>query len=260
MNEDFDERTRKSGSLVQGALDQIRAMIAAGKLRPGDRVNEFQISKSLGISRGPIREAVRRLASSGLLIEEPNVGARVVSPDPEAIRELFLVRELLEGQAAFEAAKLMTEDEKRTLHEVLDRHEALLTGDATGSYSGSNDLDFHRLVLRGSRNALIGRICGNDFGDIFLLLRSRYGQRETRGRRALQEHRWIADAITQGNSEVAAILMRQHIRTSRDFFLEMMDATSNSPEDGQRHGPKEKAGENQEVQSAADLPVSHVAK
>lgn len=217
-----DTRERPA-SRSQRAADEIRAMIVDGRLRPGARVNELSIARALGMSRGPVREAVGRLASSGLLVEEPNVGARVIAPDFASTRELFLVRELLESQAAFEAAESMSDEERHRLRSVLDEHETLLEEVGTSGYPHSaNDEDFHRLILHGSRNRLIERICGSELRDIFLLMRSRHNRRGTRGRQALKEHRRIAEAIMENNAELAAVLMRQHIRASRDVFLEMM--------------------------------------
>lgn len=214
---------KRSGYLTQRAAELIRLMVKDGQLRSGDRVNELDLATRLGMSRGPVREAVRRLSSSGLLVEEPNIGARVVSLSPEYIGELYLVRELLESQAAAEAAQVMTEEECRGVQDLLDRHQRQLDDGRSNEYSMSpEDWDFHRLVLQGSRNRLITRICGNDLRDAFLLLRARYGRRSARGHQALREHRQIADAILAKNPEVAAVLMRQHIRASRDAFLEFM--------------------------------------
>jgi DNA-binding GntR family transcriptional regulator len=206
------------------AAEYIRELLMTGKLGPGDRVNEVEVAAALGISRGPVREAVRRLSSSGLLVSEPNLGSRVVVLDRVAVVALYEVREALESLSAGLAARHMTGEERKALEAVLDAHEATMKERGSGSYpAGSSDWGFHIAVLKGGRNEVAWRICGSDLRDHFTLLRARHGGREGRGWRALQEHRWVADAIVRGQADLAATLMAQHIRASRDNFLSLPD-------------------------------------
>jgi len=200
------------------AVDLIRDLISTGKLGPGDRVNEADIANMLGTSRGPVREAIRKLASTDLLVQEKNIGSKVFSPDKKFICELFDVREALESLAARLAAQLMSKQEKAHLIEALDFHEGLMKKPDFSSYQhGGADWDFHLLILEGARNQLVWRICGTELGDIFALLRAQHGT--SRGQQALLEHRWIAAAVKDGNEDLAAALMAQHIRASRDNLL-----------------------------------------
>ncbi|MET0742579.1 MAG: GntR family transcriptional regulator [Microvirga sp.] len=200
-------------------------MIADGRLGPGDRLNELEISQKLGISRGPVREAIRRLSSSRLVVYEPNAGARVVTLDSDDVAQLYEVREALEARAAALAARHMSDDERSTLLATLDAHESQMTeANATSYPRGGADWDFHLLILKGSRNDVIWRICGDELRDMFSLLRSQHGSSPGRGHRALQEHRWVADAIASGQADLASLLMAQHIRASRDNLLSAMRA------------------------------------
>jgi DNA-binding GntR family transcriptional regulator len=225
---DLNEKIgRRNGLLADQALSHIRALIAQGRIGPGDRVNELEISQQLGISRGPIREAIRRLSSSGLVVSEPNLGARVVNLDEGAVRQLYDVREALEALAAGLAARHMTHAERTLLAETLDSHEAQMSEDGLSAYPrGEADWDFHLLVLKGSRNEVVWRICGDELRDLLSLLRGQHGSSAGRGRRALQEHRWVADAIIAGNADLASLLMAQHIRASRDNLLSAISATA----------------------------------
>lgn len=226
-------RTRDGGLLADHAITHIRMLIASGRLAPGARVNEFEIAQQLGISRGPVREAIRRLSSSGLLVPEPNVGSRVVALDDRYASALYEVREALESLAARLAAERMSEAEKRALAEMLDEHEQAMRASDLDAYpAGSADWDFHLAVLSGARNEVAWRVCGNDLRDLLSLLRARHGSSAGRGRRALQEHRWIADAIVAGHGDLAALLMAEHIRTSRDNVMSMM----RRPEAGSQAG------------------------
>jgi len=216
---------RSGALLADRVLSYIRSEIYEGRISTGDRINELEISQKLGMSRGPVREAIRLLSSSGLLTYEANIGARVVSPDENGVAQLYDVREALESTAARLAAVHMTPVERETLMLTLDAHEAQMTEASSNSYPrGNADWDFHLLILRGSRNDVIWRICGDELRDMFSLLRSRHGSSPGRGRRALQEHRWIAEAVVAGDADLAATLMAQHIRASRHNLLAAMRA------------------------------------
>lgn len=228
-NVDPDGSSRSGGLLADRVMLLIRKDIEDGRLRPGGRINELEISQRLGISRGPIREAIRRLSASGLVTYEPNVGSRVVAPDIDAVAQLYDVREALEALAARLAAQHMTDAERGALAETLDAHEAQMTEvNATSYPRGPADWDFHLLIIKGARNEVVWRICGDEFRDIISLLRSQHGSSRGRGRKALQEHRWIAEAVIAGNGDLAALLMAQHIRASRENLLNSMRATRKS--------------------------------
>lgn len=217
---DRSASARESGLLADRALIFIRSMLSDGRIGPGSRLNELEIAQQLGISRGPVREAIRRLSSSGLAVYEPNAGARVVSLNEDDVAQLYEVREALESRAAGLAALHMTAEERATLLATLDEHEARMTSANSTSYPrGGSDWDFHVLILKGARNNVIWRICGDELRDMFSLLRNQHGSSPGRGHRALQEHRWIAEAIVGGNADLASLLMAQHIRASRDNLL-----------------------------------------
>jgi len=211
------------GLLADRASEHIRNLIKSGRLGPGDKLNEVEIATELSISRGPVREAVRRFASAGLVTSEPNLGSRVVEVDPDTVRGLYEVRESLEALAARLAATRMTSAEKRKLVEMLDEHELAMAGDASDTYpAGSSDWDFHLAVLLGSRNAVAWRICGNELRDMFLLLRGRHGRIPGRGRAALREHRHVAEATVASDADFAEALMASHIRNSYRNQLALM--------------------------------------
>jgi DNA-binding GntR family transcriptional regulator len=219
------EADNGSKSLSEMAFAYIRKLIFDGEIAPGGRINELDISQKLGISRGPVREAIRRMTSSGLLTFEPNSGARVMSLHTDAVAQLYDVREVLEARAASLAAVRMTKEERKALIDTLAEHDAQMTEENSTSYPrGNTDWDFHILILRGARNDVIWRICGDELRDMFSLLRSRHGSSPGRGRKALEEHRWVAEAIVAGNADLAALLMAQHIRASRDNLLAAMAA------------------------------------
>lgn len=226
--EDF--QTTATASLQDGRLlladratDYIRHLIALRRLGPGDRVNEVDIASQLQISRGPVREAIRRLCSTGLLVGERNFGSRVVRLDEASVQRLYEVREALEAMAARLSAERMTQSEKRALVVMLGEHEAAIADGSSDAYpAGSTDWDFHLAILRGARNEIAWRICGHDLRDLISLVRSRHGTMQGRGKRALQEHRRISEAIAEGDADLAGLLMAKHIRASRETLVALM--------------------------------------
>jgi len=217
------EASDAGGLLADRVLGFIRERIARGEIGPGDRLNELEIAQSLSISRGPVREAIRRLSSSGLLVPARNAGSRVVFLDESLVRQHYEVRESLESLAAKLAAERMTAEELAGLKDILDRHEGEMNAAGSSSYlHGASDRDFHLTILRGARNQVIWSICGDQLRDLLGLLRGQHGMTAGRGRRALQEHRWIADAIISRQADLAGLLMAQHIRASRDNLLSVM--------------------------------------
>lgn len=220
----MDQPVRNSGDgslLAESVVAHIRMLIATGQLAQGDRVKELDISQKLGISRGPVREAVRRLSASGLLVSTTNMGSRVVVLTEATVLQAYQVREVLESLAARLAAENMTPDEGRALLRMLDEHAEVMTArDEPNTYpAGDSDWDFHLKILQGAGNDFVWRICGEELRDIMTLMRAQHRSTAQRGQRALQEHRWVAEAIRDGNGDLAAALMTQHIRASRDSLL-----------------------------------------
>lgn len=211
------------GLSADRAAEHIRQMIASGRLEPGDRLNEVEIAAELSMSRGPVREAVRRFASAGLVVSAPNLGSRVVEVDEGMVRALYEVREALEALAAKLAATRMTRADKLMLIEMLDSNEAEMSGEGSDAYPAGNlDWDFHTAILRGSGNVVAWRICGIELRDMFALLRARHGRVPGRGKAALREHRHVAEAILVSDADLAGALMAQHIRNSHRNQLALM--------------------------------------
>ncbi|MGQ7792495.1 GntR family transcriptional regulator [Faunimonas sp. B44] len=234
MNEtaiiDLHASGSRRGLLADRVAAHIRHRIAAGQLAPGERLNEVEIAQELNISRGPVREAIKQLASSGLVVSEPNLGSRVVKIDEVGVRHLYEVREALESMSARLAAQRMSAAQKDQLLKMLDEHEAAMDGDGSDAYpAGTSDWDFHLAVLAGGGNEVAWRICGSDLRDMLSLLRARHGRAPGRGRRALQEHRWVAEAIAAGDADLAGLLMAQHIRHSYQNLQRLIE---NSQEEG----------------------------
>jgi DNA-binding GntR family transcriptional regulator len=191
-------------------FDLLSGMIVRGELGAGTKISEPDLAARFGTSRAPLREALRRLQERKLVTRVAHQGARVALLSPERIAEIYLVREALEGAAARQAAKRISDAEILELQSLLDLHEARVS--SSNLYlQGTDDDDFHTCVIRASGNeTLIGLL----LDEYYLLIRMLRGQRSTPGadaRRALLEHRRIAEAIAERDPDLAELLMRRHI-------------------------------------------------
>lgn len=198
---------------------QIRKAIVEGHIKAGSKISEPELAKEYGISRGPLREAIGRLEACGLVVREPHVGARVVSLSAEGLLEIYHVREALESMAARLAAKNMSKDEVAELRRLLIRHDEQISSDEQGAYfQREGDLDFHFRIIAGSHNNhLISLLC-NDLYHLMRMYRFQYGMSSGRIRteRAFAEHEYIVDCIEAGDAELAELIMRRHIKASRE--------------------------------------------
>src|SRR4029079_2161605 len=109
-------------SLADHVFERLLDAIVKGDIKPGDRLSETLIAKQFGVSRGPLREAIRRLEGRKLVERTPNVGPRVISLTPSDLIEIFFIRERLEGLAVRLATERMTEKALEQLEERLAAH------------------------------------------------------------------------------------------------------------------------------------------
>jgi DNA-binding GntR family transcriptional regulator len=207
----------RNATIADRVFDRIRLAIESGDLPTGSKISEPELARAFGISRGPLREAIARLESCGLVVRRANVGARVVDLSSGQLLEIFQVREALEGMAARLAAERISEAEITDLRALLAQHEAQIERDEGQAYfQREGDLDFHYRIVQASRNArLIDLLC-DDLYYLVRVYRYRFGMPSRRAPRAYVEHQHILDALERRDGELAELLMRHHIRASRE--------------------------------------------
>lgn len=205
------------------APDRSEALAAAlceeiveGRLLAGEKLNETSLAKRFDVSRGPIREALKRLAERKLVVFSPNAGARVARPILPDILNLLEVREHLEAAAAKLAAIHMTPKEKQKLRHLYEAHAVAVASAPDGAYlQYPEDLDFHYVIIRGARNPILFDILCRDLYPQLRLSRRAHKGVPGRGERALEEHRRILVAIEESDPEFAELLMRKHIAAAK---------------------------------------------
>lgn len=197
-------------------LRQIQSAIVKGEIAPGSKISEPELARIYGISRGPLREALHRLEGQKLLVRVPHVGARVVALSRVELNELYQIRESLEGLACRLAAERMSAADVQALRDVLRAHEcdeAFQAG--RGYYQQEGDFDFHYRIVQGSGNSMLIRMLCDELYQLARMYRIQYSATPNRPVQAFAEHHRILDAIAEGDGELAELLMRRHIRTSR---------------------------------------------
>lgn len=210
---DTNKPLRTSADRVFEALQDA---IVRGDIAPGTRVGEADLSERFGTSRGPLREALRRLESRRLVERTPHVGVRVAALDYDALIELYYLREALEGMAARLAALHMTADEVHGLKALLAEHEQdeALKAD-TAYFQQEGDVDFHYRVIQGSHNGAISQLLIGELYHRIRMYRYQYSAFANRPQKAFAEHQHIVEAIAAGDGELAEMLMRRHISSAR---------------------------------------------
>ena len=216
------EQSRLNGcfqdaSRAEYVYQYMREAIRDGHFRQGDRIRENDIAKSLGVSRTPVREALRRLQTRGLLDFGAGRGLAVVELSRTQVLELYSMRELLEGAAARLAAQHTTPTEVTYMRHLLDEFRVAKDSNKMATINRI----FHRTICDAAHNRYLVQSL-NALDEALALLRgttfSLKGRRET----ADIEHRAILDAIARGDPDGAERAARAHIRKAQDLRMQMM--------------------------------------
>lgn len=215
-----DKENTKSENLTEYLIDAI----VMGDIEPGSKISEPELSKRFGVSRGPLREAIMRVEGLGLIERIPHVGARVIAFSLEHLSELYAVRESLEGMAARLAARNITQQELSKLRSLLSTHsEHIDQVDGKSYFQQQGDFDFHYRIIKASRNSkLISLLC-DELYHLLRMYRLKSPRSHSRPEKALEEHKFILQAIENGDEELSEILMRRHISGSRMLIEKQMN-------------------------------------
>ena len=166
-------------SLAEKSYDYIRDKLASGDLEPGMRLVNRTLADQIGVSVIPVREAIHRLASEGLVDHIPGSGAFVRKPNRQDLDNLYVLRDALESCAAAEAARYITESQLAELEQVLERARAIaleIEGQPKGHANKrqfdrwlDDEQQFHVLLIEASRNDLLAKVVNENraIGSVF---------------------------------------------------------------------------------------------
>lgn len=205
-----------SPTLAEHVFTSLQEAIVLGSVQPGEKLREPDLARQYGTSRGPLRDALRRLEARRLVVSTPNAGARVTSLTARQLIELYEVREALEGMTCRLAATHMSDAELAEMDALLGKHEdALEQAGGRRYFRQEGDLDFHYRIAAACGNALLASAICEDYYQLMRMYRHKFSAHKGRPARALAEHRRIYSALVERDGELAEILMRRHIRAAR---------------------------------------------
>lgn len=211
---------------VDTVIEAITDGVKDGRYAPGQRLVEADLTAELGVSRGPLREALGRLAAEGVLDLEPYRGAVVRRLTREDVEDLFSVREVLEGEAARLAAEHVGDDDYRArLQAAMRTADALREAGDVATYIDENSR-FHELIVEMSGSRLLTRLIPSLHVHAFRLLFRQLLMNQAAMEQSIDEHRAVADAVLAGDAKAAERAMRRHVRRSRE---QAVDASGRVP-------------------------------
>ncbi|HWR45015.1 GntR family transcriptional regulator [Sporomusa sp.] len=204
--------------LREVVAETLREAIVNGILKPGERLMEIQLAEELGVSRTPVREAIRKLELEGFVVMIPRRGTYVADLSIKDINEVFEIRTALDVLAAGLAVERITEDELEQLERLLVEIGELIEQDDADKLVES-DSQFHDILYRASRNdRLVGII--NNLREQFTRFRSISIQYPGRMQKSVEEHRRLVEAIASRDTDLAQQLAREHMENSEQTLLQ----------------------------------------
>ncbi|MGB1426049.1 MAG: GntR family transcriptional regulator [Paracoccaceae bacterium] len=197
---------------------QLFAAIKNGGLRPGDRLLETDLARRFGVSRTPIREAIRRLETDGIVAHKPRVGAMIRVLSQQEIVELYEMRIVLEATAAQMAAKHTSKAEIHTLETM----NAQMMQAASDPYKVVTlNRKFHACILSAARNRFLAQSHSSLSNSLILLGKTTLESSE-RVKDVVAQHDSIIAALKSGQAEIAAKMMRAHMEASLEHRLKAL--------------------------------------
>ena len=211
-------------SLRAQVFKEIEQAILNGAFAPGDSLTELRLSAELGVSRTPVREALRQLELEGLVTTIPNKGAVVVGVSEKDIDDIYTIRSYIEGLAAKWAAGHITDDEIAALREIVELQEYYVSrGDTLQVWH--LDGRFHELIYDCCRSRPLKHTLSS-FHHYIQKARALSFKTAGRAKVAVQEHREILEAIAKRDSGAAEIKSAEHSKNAKNNFLERNQITS----------------------------------
>lgn len=223
MNQPLTNTAAQGSSLSSELTASLRDAIITGEIEQGSRLSETKLAERFDVSRGPLREAIRRLEGMNLVQHRPQQGVRVVTLDTELILQIYHAREALESKAVALAAHTMTSAEIDELHRLIDAQTKQMREHLGAHVSAESDYAFHELVIRGSGNRVIEHALLEEIYHLIKMFRYQTPAAKHSSTNSLIEHRQIVYAIEQRDAVLAEVTMRRHIVHARDRIKQRLE-------------------------------------
>lgn len=202
-------------------FETLREAIISGKLKAGERLMEVQLAEEMGVSRTPVREAIRKLELEGFVVMVPRKGAYVAGISTKDITEVFEIRAALESLAASLAAERITEEELEELERLLVQVAECAQKDDLEKLI-EIDTQFHDCLYKASRNDRLVQIISN-LREQIQRFRTTSLASPGRMKQTLKEHKKIVEAISQRDMKLAHDLAIEHIENAENSILEALE-------------------------------------
>ena len=211
----FDIQNHKP--LREMVYEELKMQILKGSIIPGTRMMEVELAEEMGVSRTPIREAIRKLEKEGLVTIEPRRGAYASMISTEDMVEILEVRQDLEGLAAYFAADRMTEEQMKELRKESDSYnDAVKRGNMEDMIR--HDTRFHHIIVESCRNKILVQMI-EQLQELVLRFRYIYYDNFRRAENMPEEHEAILTAIAEGNADKARAAADIHIERLKELVV-----------------------------------------
>ena len=225
MTSDFSVNMNEYLPLRDVVFNTLRQAILKGELKPGERLMEIALAERLGVSRTPIREAMRKLEQEGLVVMIPRRGAQVANITEKDLNDVLEVRIALENVAIEKACARMTEEEMRRLWLAAKEFEHTI---AEGNLVklAEADVAFHEVIYQASDNKRLIQVLNNMREQIYRY-RVEYLKREEAYPQLIAEHAAIIEYISKGEKKAATDVMCKHIDNQVTTVIDVIRTKQN---------------------------------
>ncbi len=198
----------------------IRQAILTGELHPGERLMEIHLAKKLGVSRTPIREAIRQLELEGLVVMVPRRGAQVAHITEKSMSDVLEVRLALDELAVELACQRITKEEIQALKDACHDFEVAVDSADIRNIADA-DIRFHDIIFEASRNTRLIQMV-NNLAEQMYRYRFEYIKDDTGWNSLITEHRMITDAIAMQDIELARRAIHVHIKNQENSIIRII--------------------------------------
>jgi len=198
-------------------FETLRKAIISGDLKSGERLMEVQLAEELGVSRTPVREAIRKLELEGLVVMVPRKGAYVAGVSLKDVAEVFEIRASLEGLAASLAAERITEDEIEHLERLLVQIKSCVD-EGNIEKLIHKDEEFHDSLYKAARNEKLVQII-NNLREQIHRFRVTSLTNPNRAKELFEEHKRIVEALADRDSDLARKITQEHIENVENNIM-----------------------------------------
>ena len=225
MGNNFEVKMNEYLPLRDVVFNTLRQAILKGELEPGERLMEIQLADRLGVSRTPIREAIRKLELEGLVLMIPRKGAEVAKISEKSLRDVLEVRRSLEELAIELACQRMTEDDIKELEEAQEAFRSAIQS-ADAMTIAETDEHYHDIIYNGTGNNRLVQIL-NNLREQMYRYRLEYIKDADKRQILMVEHEHILKALTLRHIQEAKMAVREHIDNQEITILKNLKEQEN---------------------------------